>query len=90
MFSKVQSSIAKSILALKNKDIGLAREVALKEDEIDEIEKRLRDNHIKRLNQNICYPESGIIFLDAISNLERVGDHANNIGLMVIDELTKS
>jgi phosphate:Na+ symporter len=89
MFSKVQFSLNNSISALKNRDIGLAREVALKEDEIDEIEKELRDNHINRLNQGICYPESGVIFLDLISNLERVGDHANNISLMVIDELSK-
>ena len=90
MFSKVQSSINKSISALKNRDIDLAREVASKENEIDKIEQELRDNHINRLNKGICYPESGIIFLDIISNLERIGDHANNIALMVIDELSKS
>jgi phosphate:Na+ symporter len=89
MFSKVQYSLYKSISALKNRDIELARKVALKEDEIDKIEKELRDNHINRLNQGICYPESGVIFLDVISNLERIGDHANNISLMVIDELSK-
>jgi phosphate:Na+ symporter len=89
MFSKVQFSLNKSISALKNRDIELAQKVALKEDEIDEIEKELRANHINRLNQGFCYPESGVIFLDLISNLERVGDHANNISLMVIDELSK-
>jgi phosphate:Na+ symporter len=90
MFSKVQSSFNISISALKNRKIDLAREVALKEDEIDKIEKELRDNHINRLNQGICYPESGVIYLDVISNLERIGDHANNICLMVIDELSKN
>jgi len=90
MFSKVQFSLNRSISSLKNRDIELAREVALKEDEIDKMEKELRDNHINRLNQGVCYPESGVIFLDLISNLERVGDHANNISLMVIDELSKS
>jgi phosphate:Na+ symporter len=90
MFTKVQSSLNTSILALKNRNIDLAREVISKEDEIDQIEKELRDNHINRLNQSICYPESGVIFLDVISNLERIGDHANNICLMVIDELSKN
>jgi len=90
MVSKVQSSLNKSISALKNRDIDLAREVVFKEDEIDKIEQKLRDNHINRLNKGICYPESGVIFLDIISNLERIGDHANNIALMVIDELSKS
>ena len=90
MFSKVQFSLNRSITALKNRDIELAQEVALKEDEIDKIEKELRHNHINRLNQGVCYPESGVIFLDLISNLERVGDHANNISLMVIDDLSEN
>jgi len=90
MFTKVESSFNISISALKNRNIDLAREVALKEDEIDKIEKGLRDSHINRLNQGICYPESGVIYLDVISNLERIGDHANNICLMVIDELSKN
>jgi len=90
MFTKVESSFNISISALKNRNIDLAREVPLKEDEIDKIEKGLRDSHINRLNQGICYPESGVIYLDVISNLERIGDHANNICLMVIDELSKN
>ncbi|GAI52250.1 unnamed protein product, partial [marine sediment metagenome] len=49
MFSKVQFSLNKSIFALKNRDIALAREVALKEDEIDEIEKELRGNQMPHL-----------------------------------------
>jgi phosphate:Na+ symporter len=90
MFTKVQSSLNTSILALKNRNIDLAREVISKENEIDQIEKELRDNHIIRLNQGICFPESGVIYLDVINNLERIGDHSNNISLMVFDELSKN
>ncbi|MCK5767327.1 MAG: Na/Pi cotransporter family protein, partial [Candidatus Atribacteria bacterium] len=90
MFSKVQLSLNQSISALSTRDINLAKNVVLKENEIDNLEKELRNHHINRLNQGKCYPESGVIFLDLISNLERIGDHANNISLMVIDELSKS
>ena len=90
MFLKVQRSLNNSISALSTRDIILARKVVLKENEIDDLEKQLRSHHIERLNKGICYPESGVIFLDMISNLERIGDHANNISLMVIDELSKS
>ena len=38
-----------------------------------------RVEHIRRLNEGICKTEAGILFLDLISNLERVADHANNI-----------
>ncbi len=49
------------------------------ENEIDKIEEDLRDNHIKRLNRGECEPASGVVYLDLLSNLERVGDHSLNI-----------
>mgnify|MGYP000400756573 CR=1 FL=1 len=79
---------ANEFIRVYSKNLDLVKDESQKE--IDNIEKGLRNNHINRLNKGICYPESGVIFLDIISNLERVGDHANNISLMVIDELSKS
>ena len=51
-----------------------------REAHIDEQEEDLRRRHIDRLNQNLCSPISGVVYLDIISNLERIGDHAANIG----------
>ena len=39
----------------------------------------MREKHIRRLSKGKCDPESGVIFLDIISNLERISDHAVNI-----------
>ena len=50
------------------------------EDEIDDLEKELRENNIRRLKDKTCSANSSVIFLDLISNLERIGDHANNMG----------
>ena len=50
------------------------------EAEIDKLEKQFRENNIKRLNEKKCSASSSVIFLDLLSNLERIGDHANNIG----------
>ena len=52
---------------------------------MDDLEKRYRANHIERLNQGLCNPEVGVLFLDAVSNLERVADHAHNIAEAVAD-----
>ncbi|MDI6601604.1 MAG: PhoU domain-containing protein [Thermoanaerobacteraceae bacterium] len=49
------------------------------EKEIDRMEKVLRDNHIMRLNKGECEPSSGVVYLDLLSNLERIGDHSANI-----------
>lgn len=56
-----------------------AAEVRKLEDKIDASEKALRNSHIRRLNSGICNATVGTMFLDLISNLERVGDHAMNI-----------
>lgn len=49
------------------------------EDAIDEKEKELQQKHIERLSNNECSPESGALFSDIVSGLERVADHAVNI-----------
>lgn len=84
MFENVKEIIDKAIESLDNSNQKAANEVIQLEDKIDTMEKDLRTEHIDRLNKGICYPASGAIFLDAISNLERVSDHSNNIAQMVL------
>lgn len=53
---------------------------------VDQLEEELREKHIQRLSKGKCVPESGVIFLDLISNLERIADHATNIAGYVVKE----
>ena len=57
------------------------------EDKVDMLEDELREKHIDRLTRGECKPQSGIAFLDIISNLERVSDHATNIAGYVKNEI---
>lgn len=59
------------------------------EDLVDYVESELREKHIERLIANKCQPSSGVVFLDLLSNLERVSDHADNIAGYVKKELKK-
>lgn len=52
------------------------------EDEVDDLEEELRNKHIERLSAGLCIPSNGVVFLDILSNLERMSDHANNISLI--------
>ncbi|MDD3719092.1 MAG: Na/Pi cotransporter family protein [Actinomycetota bacterium] len=56
---------------------------------VDEMASRFRDNHLKRLNRGECNGTVGVIYLDTLSNLERVGDLANNVGHVTTGELQK-
>lgn len=85
MHEKVMKSCKQAIEALETSDVELARKIISRENKIDAIEKELRTGHIDRLNHGQCSTGSGIIFLDAISNMERVADHAEKIAYYVID-----
>lgn len=61
-----------------------ANEVKLIEEKIDSMEEYYRENHMRRLMKDECKEEPGIIFLDTISNLERIGDHSDNIAGYVL------
>lgn len=56
------------------------------EDHVDKMEEEMREKHIQRLSKGKCVPESGVIFLDIMSNLERIADHAQNIAGYVATE----
>ncbi|NLW16934.1 MAG: Na/Pi cotransporter family protein [Firmicutes bacterium] len=79
MYQTVHDLGVKTLYLLESGDIRQANDLLAQESEVDKMEKSLRLRHINRLNSGTCFPASGIIFLDLISNLERIADHAANI-----------
>lgn len=85
-YNKVDAMLEKAIYAFEHNDKVLARQIVIEDDEVDELEKYLRQQHIDRINTKKCYPAAGVIYLDLLSNLERVADHANNIADLVLED----
>jgi phosphate:Na+ symporter len=86
MFNLTVSTVEEALQALDQKNLDAARAVVTKEDEIDRMERTLRKQHILRMNEGQCTGQAGIVFVDIISNLERIGDHAVNIAEYVLGE----
>ncbi|AQQ52993.1 Na/Pi cotransporter family protein [Planococcus lenghuensis] len=84
MFTLTIGTVQKALESLNTTSHELAREVAEQEDLIDKMERKFRKKHIKRLNEGQCTGQAGIVFVDIVSNLERVGDHAVNIAEAVL------
>lgn len=85
MFDEVVR-ISRGVLeALEDRNVTKATSLLDDDDLVDDLEKMYRANHIERLNMGLCSPEVGVLFLDAVSNLERVADHAHNIAEAVAD-----
>lgn len=85
MFDLTIKAYKNSLNALTCTDPDDLKAVVKNEEEIDKMYKVLRKNHIDRLNNLICSPNAGIVFLDMISNLERIGDHSLNIAEYILE-----
>lgn len=76
-----------AVSARQDNNMEDIRKVSKLEDEVDYLEEEMRDKHIERLSQQTCNPSAGVVFLDILSNLERISDHAYNVAGYVKDEI---
>ncbi len=86
MFDLTILTVKQAIKALESMNREEALAVIQKEDQIDKMERTYRKKHIIRMNEGLCTGSAGIVFVDIISNLERIGDHAVNIAEEVLSD----
>lgn len=86
MATTVETLLDYSIEMFEKKTKEHLNEILTMEDQIDEMERRFQHNHVVRLTKNICDPETGMIYSDLLSNLERVADHGTNIAFAILEE----
>ena len=84
MYAKVSDAYTLSLKAMKENNVDIAKEVLEIEEAVDNIEKNYRNQHMLRLNNDLCGIDSGIIYLDLLTNLERISDHSASIAMRVI------
>jgi phosphate:Na+ symporter len=76
-------------------DAERAKDALVREETINKLQMSLRTNHIQRLGERHCVPLSGVIFLDFVNNLEKIGDHLTNVtqavrGVLRWDKIRKT
>ena len=72
-----------SIQAFREEDADLAIWVCKAESEFDSMYWKTREMHIQRLEAGVCDPEANVIFTETLRMLERISDHADNLGVSV-------
>jgi phosphate:Na+ symporter len=86
IFVLTLSTVKDAIATLDQNDKALAEQVLEKDILIDKMKQQLQKQHILRLTAGECTPQAGIVYIDIISNLERISDHAVNIASSVLGE----
>ena len=74
-----------TIVALRDDNVKHAKKVTQEEDQVNNIEKVLRDRHLERLDKGQCNPLSGLSFIELVHNLEKIGDHCTNVAEKIIE-----
>ncbi|MFA6648097.1 MAG: Na/Pi cotransporter family protein [Candidatus Izemoplasmatales bacterium] len=86
LFSIIRSQLEKSTRAYFEENLALAIEVTKTEEELDRLVKEYRKNHINRINDRSCEEINAGFYVDILSNIERIGDHCNNMAINVINK----
>jgi phosphate:Na+ symporter len=80
----VYGTFSSAVEAFECSDKLLARKVCEMESEFDRLYWQTRQQHIERLEEGICNPEANVIFTETLRVLERISDHADNLGVSVV------
>jgi phosphate:Na+ symporter len=70
-----------ALQALHTNNHALAEKACRMEDEFDHLYLDARQAHIERLDAGTCHPEADVLFTETLRNLERISDHADNVGI---------
>ena len=71
------------LFEIQTADPTLLERVSLTEQEIDDKTELYKDNHIERLSKGECNATTGTLFMELLTNLERIADHSTNIAFSI-------
>lgn len=86
--SKVQDILDKSMFMMINggDKWDLGAQISRMEENIDILTEECKERHMERINRGECSAVSSTVFMDLLTNLERIADHANNIAFCMMDK----
>lgn len=90
MSRAVREIVDKSIESFVNDDVELAAEIEPLEQVINNLKQELRARHSKRLQDDECTIENGMLFFDIINSFERIADHCSNLAVCIIELSNRS
>lgn len=86
--SACEEIINLSLKTFEENSIDTARQIEPLEETIDEIQERLKSRHVERLKEGTCTIDTGVVFLDLLTNMERISDHCSNIAVYTLGNIS--
>lgn len=89
MCDAIDEIISIALLASETYNLDDVVKIEPLEEVVDQIVDKLKMTHVQRFKTGQCAIEAGVIFLDILTNLERISDHCSNIGVYLIIKESK-
>ena len=83
VMDRIRGLMLKSIEIVETENLDLLPEILEGEEELDNLQIKYRDGHMKRLNEGTCTPNAGIVYLEALEDVEHISDQFADIGLTI-------
>ncbi len=83
--SAAEEILASTMNAFRTRDLSSVVNVEPLEQVIDNLKEQFRTNHILRMQVGKCSPQTGLVWSDILTDLERVGDHCSNVAICIMD-----
>ncbi len=87
MWNELNGMMIEAEEALRKNDSQMAENVLRREQRVNKFQSDLKKSHVNRLNSGACDIQSGVVFIDFVDNLEKIGDHLTNVAQGVIGEM---
>ncbi|MCD8328418.1 MAG: Na/Pi cotransporter family protein [Ruminococcus sp.] len=84
LFNAIEEILDLTVTAVRDNDLYSAYLVEPLEEVVDQLRTKLKSRHIKRLQKGTCSMETGFIYIDLLTSLERVSDHCSNVAVCLI------
>lgn len=84
LWPNVVKTYRTALKAFETSDKKLAEVACKLESEFDHMYWEARQRHIDRLKEGVCTSEAHVVFTEVLRILERVSDHADNLGISVM------
>jgi len=87
LHDEIEAMFENVTTALESNDEHMARMALSNEERINAMQVEFRRSHVARMSEGICTAETGLIFIDLVDNIEKIGDHLTNIAQAIIGGL---
>lgn len=80
--AQMETILVTALNKLTHRDSDMTQwltEIAALEQHIDDMTRQFRNNHILRMRQNVCSEEGSVLYVELLTDFERIGDHILNI-----------